>query len=256
MLQTNTIKIISITFVCLFATHTHGMRTYNEELCTVNISYNNEEQETFDLLYFDRQPPSETVYTKLENFITPSMLNSEGLELIKANKHTTTPNSLERMIEMVSKSITTLGNMIFANMHPINMKDIPPMVQMIKMFSNLKTLTISDITLSPEIVKEIFTKLTAEKLTTLSLFNNELDELPSEIEKFTNLKKLFLRFNKLTQLPVESLVKLPQLRSIDISYNNFSDTEIKKIKAKLPKLSYLTNETLFNKVSFTIVTIK
>ena len=54
------------------------------------------------------------------------------------------------------------------------------------------------------------TKADLEKVTTLNLFNKQLTDVPKELEKLTQLTKLYLERNQLTDM--KGLEKLDQLK--------------------------------------------
>ncbi|XP_020817814.1 leucine-rich repeat-containing protein 40 isoform X5 [Drosophila serrata] len=61
-------------------------------------------------------------------------------------------------------------------------------------------------------------------LTVLTLHDNALVELPSEIGKLEKLMRLNVSHNKLKQLPRETY-SLPELRHLNISYNEFNELD-------------------------------
>ncbi len=78
------------------------------------------------------------------------------------------------------------------------------------------------------------TKVDLEKVTLLSLHDNQLTEVPNGLEKLTKLKSLDLRFNKLTD--IKGLEKLGQLKRLYLGDNRL--TNIKGLE-KLAKLEDL-----------------
>jgi len=79
------------------------------------------------------------------------------------------------------------------------------------------------------------TKADLEKVTFLSLDNNQLTELPKGLEKLTQLTTLELRNNNLTE--VKGLEKLTQLKRLRLDDNRLTDvkgleklTQLKELK--------------------------
>ena len=78
------------------------------------------------------------------------------------------------------------------------------------------------------------TKADLEKVTFLSLDNNQLTELPKGLEKLTQLKLLALHHNKLTS--VKGLAKLTQLKELPLHKNQL--TSVKGLE-NLTQLTHL-----------------
>ncbi|MFK7908169.1 MAG: serine hydrolase [Chitinophagales bacterium] len=100
----------------------------------------------------------------------------------------------------------------------------------IKNFKKLKSLTLSKTSLK-ELPKQIGELSTLKHL--LVLGGGQLESVPKEIGQLTNLETLDLWRNKLTSLP-NSIQKLTKLKILYIGENNFSKSEIKRIKQLLP----------------------
>ena len=62
-------------------------------------------------------------------------------------------------------------------------------------------------------------------LTALNCFNNQIDELPSNISGLSKLRHLNLGMNKLNQLP-SRFNELKSLEILDLTYNNLSETSV------------------------------
>ncbi len=73
-----------------------------------------------------------------------------------------------------------------------------------------------------------------KNLKVLSLQSNKITSLPPEIGDLENLEKLNLAKNQLTVLPDE-IGKLKKLKVLNLKKNMIPKSEVKKIKAKLPK---------------------
>lgn len=97
---------------------------------------------------------------------------------------------------------------------------IPPEI---KLFYNLRRLTILDLHTSPNeegkltLPKEIG-KL--KKLEELTIANTNLEELPPELGKLSNLRELDITYNRVSSIP-EEIGKLVNLRKLDLSGNRF-----------------------------------
>jgi len=84
------------------------------------------------------------------------------------------------------------------------------------------------------------TKADLEKVTLLSLQNNQLTEVPKGLEKLTQLTRLTLARNKLTN--VKGLEKLTQLKDLYLSNNELTNvTGLEKL-TRLEKLDLRQNE--------------
>ena len=78
------------------------------------------------------------------------------------------------------------------------------------------------------------TKADLEKVTKLHLSNNKLTEVPKEMEKLTQLMRLYLSFNKLTD--VKGLEKLTQLEWLFLRHNpDLTKAQIDELQKALPK---------------------
>jgi Leucine-rich repeat (LRR) protein len=77
-------------------------------------------------------------------------------------------------------------------------------------------------------------------LTFLHLRKNQLTSLPKEIGQLTNLTSLDLRVNRLTILPKE-IGQLTNLTELHLGGNNFSDSEVQRIRHLLPNCSLSFN---------------
>jgi len=75
-----------------------------------------------------------------------------------------------------------------------------------------------------------------EKVTKLSLHENQLTEVPEGLEKLTQLKGLNLTLNQLTD--VKELEKLTQLEKLYLSSNQLTDVKVLE-KLKQLKILYL-----------------
>lgn len=84
-----------------------------------------------------------------------------------------------------------------------------------------------------------------QKVYSLDLSEQGLNQFPREVLKFTNLRSLFLNFNKITDLPMEDMSKnLPNLELIDMTGNPNLEGEqaedFREEKEKfLPKVSII-----------------
>lgn len=72
----------------------------------------------------------------------------------------------------------------------------------------------------------------------LDLSQQNLTELPKEVLQFSNLRSLYLNFNKLTHLSSD-LTKLKNLQLIDLTGNPISAEEVNRIRSLLPKTNIL-----------------
>ena len=110
-----------------------------------------------------------------------------------------------------------------------------------------------DLTAQPELEKAIrehlkeargvmptgeLTKEDFDKVTVLSLSGNQLTEVPKGLEKLTQLTRLYLTYNILTD--VKGLEKLTQLTNLSLGGNKLTDVK------GLEKLTQLTSLHLFD----------
>ena len=76
----------------------------------------------------------------------------------------------------------------------------------------------------------------------LSLLNNQLTEVPKDLEKLTQLKKLDLEENQLTD--VKGLEKLTQLKWLYLKDNpDLTKAQIDQLQKALPKCKIYSNPT-------------
>ena len=84
------------------------------------------------------------------------------------------------------------------------------------------------------------TKADLEKVTRLNLYGNQLTEVPRGLEKLTQLEKLYLDYNQLTD--VKGLEKLTQLELLWLHNNpDLTEAQIAKLQKALPKCRILSN---------------
>jgi outer membrane protein assembly factor BamB len=85
------------------------------------------------------------------------------------------------------------------------------------------------------------TKADLEKVTGMNLRYARLTEIPKELEKLTQLRRLFLNDNNLTEVP-KGLEKLTQLTYLDLEYNpNLTKAQIAELQKALPKCKISSN---------------
>ncbi|WP_445248451.1 leucine-rich repeat domain-containing protein [Microcoleus sp. OTE_8_concoct_300] len=87
---------------------------------------------------------------------------------------------------------------------------------------------------------QLIDKVASQNQTELDLRGLELEELPPEIGKLSNLTQLYLSFNQITEIP-EEVGKLSNLTQL-----NLSDNQITEIPEEVGKLSNLTQLDLRN----------
>ncbi|MEL7422995.1 MAG: leucine-rich repeat domain-containing protein [Bacteroidota bacterium] len=106
----------------------------------------------------------------------------------------------------------------------------------IAQLTKLETLILSKTSLS-KLPKEIGQLSTLKELRILA--GGDLTELPEEVGNLKQLEILDLWRNKLVDLP-ESLYQLKNLKTLYIGDNNFSTTQIREIKRRLPAVDVKT----------------
>ena len=84
------------------------------------------------------------------------------------------------------------------------------------------------------------TKSDLEKVTELNLFDNQLTDVKG-LEKLTQLKKLFLSNNQLTEVP-KGLEKLTQLTDLWLTHNQLTDVKGLEKLTQLKGLDLNTNQ--------------
>ena len=84
------------------------------------------------------------------------------------------------------------------------------------------------------------TKADLEKMTTLDLDGNQLTEVPKGLEKLTQLKKLYLWENRLTD--VKGLEKFDQLKELELQSNpDLTKAQIDELQKALPKCRIISD---------------
>lgn len=97
--------------------------------------------------------------------------------------------------------------------------------------SNLESLILAEVHLKE--LPDDMGQLT--NLTRLDLSDNELTKLPASMSNLVNLKELNLHSNPLTDDCVAILVKLKNLRGLDVSRTELSKQAVERLKKALPK---------------------
>lgn len=75
-------------------------------------------------------------------------------------------------------------------------------------------------------------------LRTIYIAYNHLDELPEELGNLSKLENLNASVNQLTSLP-ESMKKLTNLQELDLQHNRLGNVEVPPVLFELPALTYL-----------------
>lgn len=81
--------------------------------------------------------------------------------------------------------------------------------------------------------------LELKELKILSLYKNEIIEIPDGIDQLQNLERLDLMKNKISILP-KSIANLKKLKRINLAYNGLSEQDVAFIKEALPKCTIIT----------------
>lgn len=173
-------------------------------------------------VYAPSIPKEISKLVKLDTLLlsTDSLTNTDVLMTSLSSLHLSYLKLTQLPGNKVPSQIGKLTTLKELDIHGMTINNLPPELVNLR---QLKRLDMSQISIGyvPSVVFDL------HELEWLSLWACNISELPADIEKLTKLKILELGDNQLKNLPVESLVKLKNLKELN-TYGNYALSESQK----------------------------